>query len=387
MKNHPDSKITYSGFRWKDLEPQNGVCNFTQVDERLQIAADMGWHSILRVAPYALEEKDDIPCWLREMYPENPEFIFWKIDPCTTEYSYYWARFITEFAKRYNGHPNIAGVDMAIVGAWGEGGGTEYMPDDKILPIVKAYTQGFSKTHLHALLHDERSVELIRKQNSPVGYRVDCLGDMGGFHGEEWSHMLDFYPQNIQNFNMGEAWEQAPIVFEACWHMNDWYLQGWDIDYIIDESLKWHISSYNSKQTTVPKAWKSKVERWVKKMGYRYEIHKIVYESSIKHTDTIKVELLLTNTGVAPCYWRYNPVLKLENSESCYILQCSADNTKWLPDEDRIVILETAVPSEISAANYNLFFAFPTQNNDTFQLAIKGRDENGFYSIGELSIS
>ena len=128
----------------------------------------------------------------------------------------------------------------------------------------------------------------MKERKAKVGFRVDCLGDMGGFHGNEWSHMTDFYPQNIQNFKMGDAWEKAPVLFEACWHMNDWYLQGWDMDYIIQETLKWHISSFNNKGSVVPEPWKEKVKAWLNKMGYRFELRKFTYDSLVKAGGQLK---------------------------------------------------------------------------------------------------
>lgn len=382
--NHPDSAVWYCGARWKDLQPQENEYNFESLDDKLEKAKAMGCTAVVRVAPYALAEDEDIPDWLRAKYPEEPEFPFWKIDPLTTEYPTLWAKFITEFAKRYNGHETIAGVDMAIVGAWGEGGGTEFMSRETIETIVCAYTNGFTKTPLHALLHDPLSLEIIRSQRKNIGYRVDCLGDMGGFHGKEWSHMLDFYPENIQNFKMGDAWKTAPIVFEACWHMNDWYLQGWDIDYIIDESLKWHISSYNSKQTTVPKAWQKNVERWVRKMGYRFEIHKFEFDDVCEKE--LQIRAIVNNSGVAPCYFNYPLIIRLANDTQTYDIKLKEDISKWLPDEDHLICEKLKLPKNINAGKYNLSVGIQAFNRTMLELAIEGKTDSGFYHMGFLTV-
>ena len=36
---------------------------------------------------------------------------------------------------------------------------------------------------------------------------------------------------------------------EVCWVMQHWLDKGWDVNYIIDQSLKWHISSFNGKSS------------------------------------------------------------------------------------------------------------------------------------------
>lgn len=392
--NHPDSGIYYCGAMWKDLEPRQGLYDWSILDQKLEYSAGLGCTSVVRVAPYALSEEEDIPPWLRVEYPVEPEFPFWRIDPNTTCYPECWAAFVAAFAKRYDGNPNISSVDMAIVGAWGEGGGTEFMEEEAIILIAAAYIEGFKRTPLQALLHDPKSLECIRGFGRKVGFRVDCLGDMGGFHGAEWSHMLDFYPQNIVNFHMQDAWRDAPVVFEACWHMNDWFQQGWDIEYIIRESLKWHISSYNGKGSTVPLEWKSAVEHWIKKMGYRFEIHRIRYPVQVKQGESMELELLLVNRGVAPSYHNYPPVLRLERRDLALTAERVADIPlpldirSWMPGEDRLerVLLPINVP--ICPGTYEMKLGFPTglRERPTLAIAIAGRDENGFYPIGKIRI-
>lgn len=386
--NHPDSGVYYCGGRWRDIETEEGVFDWSEMDRKLAAAAEMGCTAVVRIAPYALVEWDDIPGWLREKYPEEPEFPFWRIDPNTTDYAPLWARFVREFARRYDGHPVISSVDMAIVGAWGEGGGTEFMDYDAMKTIIQAYVDGFRHTPLQALLHDPRSLQCIRECRAKVGFRVDCLGDMGGFHGERWSHMLDFYPQNIVNFQMGDAWRDAPVVFEACWHMNDWYIEGWDIDYIIDESLKWHISSYNSKGTTVPEAWRGSVERWVRRMGYRYEIHQMGWEGETIPGEPWKTELLVLNTGVAPCYHNYAPVIRLKSGVASVDLKLDTDIRTWMPDEEFFGSWELKIPADMIPGEYEVQLGFPTglEKRPALMLAIENERDEDFYVMGRVRV-
>lgn len=387
--NHPDSGVYFFSVRWKEIEIRDGVYDWSGMDEKLETAASMGCTAIVRISPYALSEQEDIPGWLRRRWPAEPEFPFWRIDPNTTDYARLWARLIREFARRYDGHPGIASVDMAIVGAWGEGGGTEFMDFDAMETIVRAYVDGFRHTPLQALLHDPRSLKCIRGCRAGVGFRVDCLGDMGGFHGQRWSHMLDFYPENIENFEMGDAWRDGPVVFEACWHMNDWYRKGWDIDYIIDESLKWHISSYNSKGTTVPEQWRPSVERWVRRMGYRFELQQLSWESQGVAGAPWKVELLVLNTGVAPCYHNYPPVIRLCGSGRMVDLPLDEDIRAWMPDEEHFSSWSVELPAELEPGEYEVRIGFPTglPQRPMLMLAIENEQIDGYYRMGQVHVA
>lgn len=385
--NHPDSKVYFCSVRWRDVETAQGVYNWEVLEEKLDYAKSIGCTAVVRCSPYALSEEDDIPAWFRAEYPEEPDFPFWRVDPKETPYAAYWSDFIRAFAARFDGHPVISSVDLTIVGAWGEGGGTEFLDPEAIKQITDAYFDGFKITPLQALLHDSMSIRIIKDRKAKVGFRVDCLGDMGGFHGKAWSHMTDFYPQNIQNFNMGDAWEKAPVLFEACWHMNDWYLQGWDIDYIIQETLKWHITSFNNKGTVVPEPWKEKVKAWLNKMGYRFELRKFTYDSVVKAGGELEIRALWANVGVAPIYNRYPLVVRLTGHDQTYTLHSREDIREWLPDEDIAWEECFVLPEEMSEGEYRLDIGIETGVKEigNVRLAIEGYTQ-GYYPMGKVIV-
>ncbi len=377
--NHPDSQVYYAGAPWRLLEPQEGVYCWDALDQKLAQAKALRCTAVVRVSPYSLTE--DVPAWLRARFAQEPEFPFWRIDPNTTDYAPCWARFIRAFAARYDGHPIIASVDMALVGAWGEGAGSEFVETARLDEIIRAYIEGFQRTPMQCLLHDPVSVAAIRRYRRAVGFRVDCLGDMGGFHGSQWSHMTDFYPQNIENFQMRDAWKRAPVVFEACWHMDDWYRSGWDIDHIIDESLKWHISSFNAKGTPVPEAWREPVSRWVRRMGYRLELRRVC---ATAQNGMLHARLMWCNTGVAPCYHAYPVKLRLEGERGRQEWTLHEDIRQWLPDED--VLCEVRAPLRLAEGDYRLSVGIEGPFG-MLALAIEGRGEDGYYPMGVLRVS
>ncbi|WP_099204080.1 DUF4832 domain-containing protein [Scatolibacter rhodanostii] len=385
--NHPDSKIMFCSARWNEIETEKGVYHWNCLEDRLQKAYELGCTAVVRCSPYALGDNDDIPSWFRAECPEEPDFPFWRIDPIDSPYFSYWSAFIRAFAAHFDGNPLIHSVDMALVGAWGEGGGTEFLSEEAIAILSNAYLDCFKRTPLLALLHDPKSLKVIRARKVPVGFRVDCLGDMGGFHGTEWSHMQDFYPQNIQNFGMANAWEKSPVVFEACWDMNDWYRQGWNIDYIIDESLKWHISSYNGKAAPVPLAWKAPVERWLKKMGYRFELHKFTFPRQVISGESLIISSLIENVGVAPIYMNYPLVLRLRNDTAIYCFTSKTDLRSWLPEMDILWEESFLISDEVKTGEYTLEIGIETGLREigNIKLAIHG-EINGYYPMGQINI-
>jgi hypothetical protein len=226
----------------------------------------------------------------------------------------------------------------------------------------------------------------ISKRN--VGWRVDCLGDMGGFSNPNWSHMQDYYPQAIINFGMGDAWKKAPVSLEVCWVMQHWKNKGWDVDYIIDQSLKWHISSFNAKSSAVPEEWKPNVERWLKKMGYRFVLRKFTYPATVAPMGKLAFTSWWENKGVAPCYKRFLLALRLKNESRTEVLRTKADIRDWLPG-DNLYDDAVFIPANVPAGEYDLGIALldPHSGQPKVKLAIAGMGEDGWYSLGKIEIA
>jgi len=387
-KNHPMTSIAYFRVYWKFVEPEQGRYNWEMLDKALLTAHQREQALMLRVAPYGTGPDNDVPDWYRTMVGDEtgklPEKK-WRTDPEDPRYALHFGNMIRALGRRYDGHPDLESVDMAIVGAWGEGAGSARLSEKTRRALVDAYLEAFPKTPLVMLLTDEKTNKYgISRRN--VGWRVDCLGDMGGF-SPTWNHMFDYYPQAIINFGMQGAWKRAPVTFEACWVMQHWKNQGWDIDYIIDQSLKWHISSFNAKSSVVPEEWWPQVNRWLKRMGYRFVLRKFTYPAEVRPHGKLAFTSWWENKGVAPCYRRYPLALRLKNDRRTEVLETDADIRNWLPGD---IVYDDAVflPAEMPRGEYDLSIALldPQTRRPKVKLAIEGRDVEGWYRLGTISV-
>jgi hypothetical protein len=292
---------------------------------------------------------------------------------------------IRALGERYNNHPSLESVDMALVGAWGEGAGSDLLTEKTRKALVNCYIEAFPDTYLIMLLTDDQTNRFgISKRN--VGWRVDCLGDMGGF-SPTWSHMNDYYPQAIIQFGMQDAWKKAPVTLEVCWVMQHWKDMGWDVDYIIDQSLKWHISSFNAKSSPVPEEWKSHVDRWLKSMGYRYVLRKFAYPAKIKSGESMAFTSWWENKGVAPCYHKFPLAILLADSDHQEILLTDADIRNWLPG-DNLYDGSLRIPDTVESGNYELLIGILDRSGKypKVKLAIEGRNPGGWYPMGFIEV-
>ena len=102
---------------------------------------------------------------------------------------------------------------MRIVGSAGEGEGTNFLTDENRKTLVNAYKDSFKKTQLIIMCRtdEEKKNVFWDFDGKNVGWRLDCLGDVGFEFSETFSHMFDYYPQAI-NRGMQDVWKKEPAV-------------------------------------------------------------------------------------------------------------------------------------------------------------------------------
>jgi hypothetical protein len=357
---------------------------------------------MLRLMPYGTGDNEDVPDWYRAMVgkeapakkaPEDSiekqsEGIIsprWRTDPEDPRYSRYFGKMVRALGSRYDGHPDLESVDLSIVGPWGEGAGSDLLSQKTREALVDAYLDGFRRTRLVMMLSDkETNTYGISKRD--VGWRADCLGDMGGF-SPTWCHMLDFYPEGIINFGLRDAWKKAPVTLEVCWVIEQWKKKGWDVDYIIDQSLKWHISSFNAKSSPIPDEWWPQVNRWLKKMGYRFVLRKFTYPATVQADGKLAFTSWWENQGVAPCYRRFPLALRLKGAAATEVLVTDADIRTWLPG-DNLYDGAVFIPAGLAAGEYELAVGLvdPQSREPKIKLAIAGVAPDGWYPMGKVSV-
>ena len=402
--DHPPTTIAYFRVYWKFLEPEQGRYRWDLIDQALRTARARGQTLMLRVAPHGRTEADgvayqgvegvsaDVPEWYRALVGPWRKLAVakWLVDPEDPRYVQHFGGFIRALGKRYDGHPDLEAVDVSILAAWGEGAGSELLNSSTRSALLDAYLESFTATPLLMQLADRETNAYVLARRD-AGWRVDCLGNMG-LHGPalrvaEWSHMLDGYPQQIVNLGLRDAWRKAPVSMEVCSVMQTWRDHGFDIDYIIDQSLKWHISSFNAKSSAVPPEWRGKVERWLKRMGYRFALRRFTYPAAVAPQGKLAFTSWWENQGVAPCYRRFPLALRLRG-KATRVLETGADIRGWLPG-DNVYDSAVFVPPDLPEGEYALDLALldPWGGAPAIRLAIAGRREDGWYELGRIQVT
>jgi hypothetical protein len=403
-KGYPQTTTAYWRVYWKFMEPEERKYRWDLIDEALDTARNRGQKLILRIAPYGTGPDRDVPDYYRKMVGSQTEFRYnnpvnqWVVDPEDPRYAEYFGGLIREIGKRYDGHPDLEAVDISIVGAWGEGAGSKLLSPKTREALVTSYTGYFKKTPLIALLTDEKTNTFAVSQGPNVGWRVDCIGDLGFWAKDQhgWTHMLDYYPHAIQEFGVKDAWKTAPVSLEICGTFLSWrdvqkYTEE-DVKYIFNETLKWRISSFNAKSSRVPEEWEPLVNEWLKKMGYRFALRRLSYPKVVGPNGKIDFQSWWENKGVAPCYVSYPLAIRLKNGSHEITMLTKVDIRSWLPG-DNIYNDVVYIPSDFPSGEYVLEIAL--LNKDSYlkdkpepavKLAIEGITDDGWYTMGKITV-
>ena len=397
--SYPLTSIAYFRIGWNFIEPEPGKYRWDFIDGLLNLAHKHKQTLSLRISPYrnenGIKHGDDVPEWYRKMVGPEKKFASykWAVDPEDSRYAKYFGAMIRAFGERYDGHPDLEAVDVSIVGSAGEGGGGELLTEQTMRNLIDPYIESFKKTPLIALLHGKKQIDYLKLNASqPIGWRQDCLGDLGFWAAEQngWTHMYDYYPETIIEYNMQDAWKTAPVSFEICGFFDTWNTgQGYSneqVKYIIDQSLKWHISSFNGKSSAIPEKWDPLMKEWLNKMGYRFVLRRFSYPLTILQNGKLNFESWWENKGVAPCYKDYKLAIRLKNGQDSQVFITQANIKKWLPGDN--VFNDAIFPGQLPPGEYDIEIALVDDQSrkPKINLAIKGRLPDGWYSLGKITI-
>ena len=390
--NFPDTSIAYCRWFWNELQPASDQIRWQIIDTALEEARRHQQTLAIRLMPY--DEEHPLPEWYRNSgaaranKATDKDGAIWQPDFSDPLYKKYWSALIAAAGARYDGHPFLESVDISSVGYWGEGW-SEYMPAFQFQKeLIDIYFDAFKRTPL--LMNFDEPHALAYGTQRGAGWRLDCLGDMG----RQWkdrpgfSHMLDFYPQQIVRMGVQGVWQRSPVSLETCWVPGFWKERRWDVDYILNQALRWHVSSVNVKSSPIPPEWQSKFDEFQKHIGYRFVLRRLEYPRSTKAGEMMPVHMWWLNAGVAPPYREYKLALQFQSAAGAKNMSLESDVRKWLPG-DAVVDETIYVPDTLSTGAYRLRLALldPRTNQPAVRLAIKGRNPDGWYEMGAITIS
>src|SRR6266566_9052766 len=302
----PDTSTAYCRWFWNELQPAADRIRWEIIEAALEEAHRHHQTLAIRLMPY--DEEHPLPEWYRNSgarranKPTDKDGTIWQPDFSDPLFLKYWGELVAEAGKRYDGNPYLDSVDISSVGYWGEGW-SPYMPAFVYQKeLIDIWLNAFQRTPL--LMNFDEQQALTYGTAHGAGWRLDCLGDMRTSSTNPYfpAEMLEIYPQQVVRAAIQDVWQRKPVSLEVCFTVAGWKERGYDLDYILDQALRWHVSSVNIKSAPIPYEWKSQFESFQKKMGYRFILRRLEYPKTVNAGSMMPIHMWWLNAGVAPIY-------------------------------------------------------------------------------------
>jgi hypothetical protein len=376
------------------------------VDRVLAVARERGQTVHLRLMPVGgadkLTPEPGVPAWYAErantvetLCPGHREPVY-----ADEHYLHYWGDLIRDFGARYDGHPCLDAVDVSILGPWGEGGGENggAAYPEQTDRLIEIYLDSFRKTHLASLINGYQFHAGIRRG---CGWRADCFGDLSAStqwgcpitpdtpaDPQCWNHMYDYYPMQVVSAHAQDAWQRRPVLLETCWVPRHWHDNGWDLEWLLQQGLKYHVSVLNTKSSPIPPAWQDRFAGFVKRMGYRFVLRQLMTPARVRRGGHFWYYLWIENVGVAPIYRPYALAFRLRQGDACEILLSSADVTQWLPGDvwldERLSLPPTLRPGQVAV---EVALVDPESHQPRVRFAIDGTRDDGWHPLCTIEVT
>jgi len=333
------STVAYCRWFWRLMQPTEGEYDFSVIDEALATAVNRGQTLAVRLMPYGSHAQPQIPDWYSRAYPcmprGNGDAAHIVPDHDSPEYLRLWGGFIREFARRYDDDPRLESIDIAYLGPWGEGAGD--CRQETCTAFAELWTDSFKSTPCLALVQERQLREGVARES---GWRCDCFGD-SAFRGSSevpchlsWNHMYDCYPEAVCKANAQQAWQCAPVHLETCWVPQTWLDHGGNIDFIVQQGLKYHATYFMPKSCRLPAVWLDSLEAFSLGLGYNFVLHQVRCSRIAESGKPFVFSAWVENTGVAPIYRRYAVALRFRQPDREYITRLDdIDIRTWLPGD------------------------------------------------------
>jgi hypothetical protein len=393
--DYPSSTVAYFRWSWADLEPAEGAYNFDLVDRVIEKARAKGETLAFRIMT---EYRKGSPQWLLDKGVHSvpvqggtfPDYN----DPRFLEYH---EKLLRAFGSRYGNSPDIDHIDIGSIGCWGEWNraccqGVEaecrrlFPTEENQIKITDWYLAYFSGRPL-IMLHGGQLKYAVSRG---AGWRADCFGDYGYF-APDWNHMVHAYSPVLEDPAVAEAWKQAPVQMEVCGVMQDWYDKQFDIDLILQKGLEWHVSVLNGKSSPVPAAWRSRIDQFLKRVGYRFVLRELSHSPEVRAGGAVMLSSLWDNIGVAPMYHARPLAYRLRSADDRVVAQwtSSGELKRWLPGPPVRVNDTVTVPDGTPVGTYELDVAILDERGRSaaVDLAIGGKRVDRWYAVSRLRIS
>lgn len=428
---------------WDQLEPQDGVFDWTLLDQTIAYWKSVGKHIQFRIStePYTYSKVDaagnylwdyhgGAPDWLRSATDGNgnPANIAYTLRSVDADYYYdlgnvVYQQKLTDFvdtlAQRYKNDPEITQVDLRGYGQWGEwhsgydGFGSLASREAALADIIDIWDAAWGPDKILALSNSyEFLTDLSPDVHAPSSYS-DYL------HWSAFDHALtkpniairrDGVAGAVRPYDrqlLQEAWQTRttlPITTEFWRGYSEYdtpggYNRSYTPDTALDDALSYHPNyitmmgwDADSSAADFYSQRHDLIQRGVDEMGYNLVLGSATYPGTVAAGSSFTVEQQWRNTSAGRLFRSDHLSVFLTDATGDTVwsgVDSAFDPRTITRESPQQVTSAFSLPSSVPAGTYDVRVAVvdPTTHAPAIALGIQGGDELRRYRIGSMTVT
>ena len=315
LDDWPGISVIYLRVPWSFLEPAEGKFNWALFDTPAQRWIARGKRIAIRVSSCESWLRYATPHWVQAAGAKGVEFEFgrgprvggplWEPDYLDPIFLDRLDRFLAALARRYDGNPNVAFIDVGSFGMWGEGhtGFSSRLDEAQTLAVVKRHID----LHVRHLPRTQLCISDDVAGSSKPGRRFPAM-DYAIAHGvtlRDDSILVEPPPHSWYHAEMAEEfWPRLPVILEHEHYGSSKARGAWSGDLLL-KSIEDYHASYMSIHWW-PREFladnREPVRRINRRLGYRLQLREWDAPVTAHLGEPFVVRTRWANVGVAPCY-------------------------------------------------------------------------------------
>lgn len=315
LDDWPGLSAVYLRVPWSFLEPKEGEFNWSLFDTPAQRWRAKGKQIAIRVTCSESWLRHATPQWVQAAGAKGIEFEFGKgprvggplwdpdyLDPVFLEKL---ERFLAAMARRYDGNPNVAFIDIGSFGMWGEGhtGFSSKLDEAQTLTVVKRHVDLHRRYFTKSLLCI--SDDVAGHDRTGGKYPAMDYALSKGVSMRDDSILVQPPPRSWYHADMAQPfWPRYPVVLEHEHFGASKARHAWSGE-LLEKAVEEYHAAYMSIHWWPRELLdenRATVDRINRRLGYRIQLREIAFPEEVRLGESFNVETAWANAGVAPCY-------------------------------------------------------------------------------------
>ncbi len=314
LDDWPGLSTIYLRVPWSFLEPNEGEFNWALLDTPAQRWIPKGKKIAIRVSCSESWWRYATPKWVQDAGAKGIEFEFGKgpkpggplwdpdyLDPVFLEKL---DHFLAAMARRYDGNPNVAFIDVGTFGMWGEGhtGFSSRLNEEQTLAVTKKHIDLHVKHFSRSLLCISDDVAGPSKPGRHFPAMDYALSK--GVTMRDDSILVQAPPHSWYHAEMAqEFWPKLPVILEHEHYGSSKARKAWSGEKLLQSVEDYHASYMSIHWWPREELEENRetIRRINLRLGYRIQLKEITWPKETPLGEPFLVETVWANAGVAPC--------------------------------------------------------------------------------------